>query len=463
MYKNPHLSSNISLVEEIKEFLRLAIPLATAQLTQSLPGFFDTLMMGRLGSSTLAAGGLASLSFSAIILTAGGLIMAITPAIARAFGAKDKNLLENIACQGLWLVLMLTILLTGIIFDNDFWMRVFGQTETTVIMAKIYLDIRLWDVFPALGLIWLRGVLSGLSQPGPIMLIVVIGGVFNILGNYALAFGQWGFPRLELAGLALATVITHWGMFLALIFYIFKHEPLLQSGIFQRQFSFKPHLFWQLIKLGFPMAIFSALEIGLFIVVTYLMGVLGTEVLAAHQIVLQTVAVIFMIPSGMSIAATVRVGQWLGKENWQGVQRAGALSIGVGSVFMMVMAMVLLLFPQFVIGLYLDQNDPANQPVMVLVAPMLTIAALSQIGDGVQKVAYGVLQGLQDTRLPMLLSIPAFWIIGLPLGYWLGFHLAWGGTGLWLGQSLGVAMAAIVFTRRFYYLTKVLKLSQKEM
>ncbi|MGK7955525.1 MAG: MATE family efflux transporter [Crocosphaera sp.] len=449
------MSSSSGVGREIQQFLQLAIPLSSAQLAQSLTSFFDTLMMGRLGTQTLAAGGLATLSFSALILTAGGLIMAITPAIAQAFGANAQNRIENLARQGLWLVVFSTIPLIGIISNLDFLMAVFGQTKTIIILGNIYLEIMLWGIFPALGFIWLRGVVSGLSQARPIMFIVVTGTLFNILGNYTLAFGKWGFPRLELAGLALSTVITHWGMFLALIIYIISHQHLRKYHIFSQLYSFKPYLFWELIKIGFPIAVFSALEIGLFTVVTYLMGALGTNVLAAHQIVLQTIAVIFMIPLGMSFAATIRVGQLLGKENFQGVQRAGYLSIGMGFIFMSLMAMILLLFPEFVIGLYLDLNDPANQPVIVLVTPMLTIAALSQICDGVQKIAYGVLQGLQDTRTPMLFSIPAFWMIGLPFGYCLGFHAGWGGAGLWFGQSIGVAIAGFVFMGRFYYLTNL--------
>ena len=448
-----------SVSREMKQFLRLAIPLASAQLAQSLTGFFDTLMMGRLGTETLAAGGLAALSFSALIFTAGGLIMAITPAIAQAWGANDKNRIENIARQGLWLVLLLTIPLAGIISHLDSWMAVFGHAETTTVLAQTYLDIMLWGLFPALGFIWLRGVVSGLSQARPIMMIVVIGTVLNICGNYVLAFGKWGFPRLELAGLAIATVATHWSMFLALIIYIFHHQYLRKYRIFSQLYVFRPDLFWELVRVGLPITVLLALKVSMFTIVTYLMGTLGTDVLAAHQIVFQTVVVICMIPAGMSCAATVRVGQWLGKENLSGVQRSGYLSIGVGFAFMTLMAITLLLFPQLVVGIYLDLDNPANERVIDLVSPMLTIAALSQIGDGVQKVANGVLQGLQDTRLPMLLSIPAFWIIGLPLSYWLGFHSGWGGVGLWLGLSIGIAIAGIIFTVRFYYLTKVL--SQK--
>ena len=441
----------------MQNFLQLAIPLASAQLAQSLTGFLDTLMMGRLGAETLAAGGLASLSFSAVLFTTGGIVMAVTPAIAQAYGAENKSRIENIARQGLWLVLLLTIPMVVVLAHLDAWMVSFGQAETTVALANIYLDIILWGFFPTLGFILLRGVVSGLSQARPIMLIVVTGTVFNILGNYVLAFGKYGFPRLELAGLALATVATHWGMFLALVIYILKQSQLKQYRIFQQLYPFKPALVWKLVKIGFPIAVFSALEIGIFIVVTYLMGVLGTDVLAAHQIVLQTIIVIFMIPLGMSMAATVRVGQWLGRKNLEGVKRSGYLSLAVGFIFMTLMSIALLLFPQLVVGLYIDIKDPANAKVVALVSPMLTIAALSQILDGVQKIAYGALQGLQDTRIPMLFSIPAFWIIGLPFGYWLGFYAGWGGTGLWVGQSIGIAIVGVVFTVRFHYLTRVLR------
>lgn len=445
----------ISINQEIKQFLRLAIPLASAQLAQSLTGFFDTLMMGRLGAETLAAGGIAAFSFSALIFAAGGLIMPITPAISQAFGANDKKRVENVARQGLWLVLFPTIILMGIISHLDSWMAAYGQAENTVKLAKVYLEIMMWGLFPALGFIWLRGVVAGLSQTRPIIYIVIAGTGINIFANYALAFGKWGFPRWELAGLALSTVLTHWGMFLALMIYILHHQHLRKYQIFSRLHSFRLNLFWKLVKVGLPLTVLLGLEIGMFTVVTYLMGALGTNVLAAHQIVLQTVVVIFMIPLGISFAATIRVGEWRGKNNWEGVQRSGYLSIVIGFVFMIFMAIILLLFPELIVGVYLDLDNPANQEIIDLVSPMLTVAALSQIGDGVQKIANGVLQGLQDTRVPLLLGIPAFWIIGLPLGFWLGFHTGWGAAGLWFGQSVGVAIAGIIFTIRFYYLTTV--------
>ena len=193
-----------------------------------------------------------------------------------------------------------------------------------------------------------------------------------------------------------------------------------------------------------------ALEIGLFVIVTYFMGALGTKVLAAHQIVFQTILVIFMIPLGMSYAATVRVGQWLGKKNLEGIKRSGYLSIGIGLVFAILVTIAMLLFPQAIVSLYIDINDPANAEILALALPMLTIATVAQIPDVVQKITYGVLQGIQDTRVPILLSIPSFWGVGLTTGYILGFPLGWGGTGLWLGHFGGMALAASLFLVRFH-------------
>jgi MATE family multidrug resistance protein len=445
------MSVFFSIHKEIKKFLQLAIPLASAQVAQSLTGFFDTIMMGRLGAETLAAGGLASLTFFALLTTAAGVVMGISPLIAEAYGAGQKTRIEKLARQGFWLVLLLSIPMMVAIAFIDTLMLQFGQADTTARLANIYLDIILWGFFPALGFAMLRGVVSGLSHARPIMYIVIIGTFFNIVGNYVLGFGKFGFPRLELAGLALASSLSLWGMFLALAIYIYQHPQLRVYCIFNELHLIKPRIIAELIKIGLPIGIFSALEVGLFTVVTYLMGALGTEVLAAHQIVFQTIVVIFMIPLGMSYATTVRVGQWFGRQNLKGVKLSGYLSIAIGAAFMSIMATFMLLFPQTIMALYLDIDDPANANVLSLALPMLTVASMAQILDGVQKITYGALQGIQDTRVPMLLSIPAFWGIGLTSGYLLGFPLGLGGTGLWLGQSIGVAIAAIVFLIRFRY------------
>jgi len=438
---------------EIREFLRLAIPLASAQVAQLATGFVDTVIMGHLGRETLAAGALAAMTFFALVVTASGVVMGVSPLVAEAYGAGQKTRVEQVARQGFWLSLFLAIPMMFLIGHIDVFMRQLGQAATTVTLANVYLDIMLWGFFPALGFAMLRGVVSALSHARPVMVIVIAGTLFNVVGNYVLGFGKFGFPRMELAGLALASVLTLWGMFLALAVYILKHKQLRTYHLFQNLYRLKPRILWELVRIGVPIGVFSALEIGLFTVVTYLMGILGTDVLAAHQIVFQTINLIFMVPLGMSYATAARVGQWRGQKNLEGVRRAGYLSISIGAGFMALMTIVLLLFPQQVIGLYIDIRNPENATVLALGIPMLTAAAVAQIFDGMQKTAYGALQGLQDTRIPMLLSFLTYWCIGLTSGYLLGFHLGLGGTGLWLGQSIGVAIASGVFTWRFRSLT----------
>jgi multidrug resistance protein, MATE family len=446
------LSSNVK--KEIREFLNLAIPLASAQVAQSATGFADTIMMGRLGQETLAAGGLASLTFTALLASASGVVMGVSPLVAEAYGAGKKTRIEQIARQGLWLTLLLGIPMAIAIAHFDAWMRQLGQAPTTVALANTYLDIMLWGFFPALGFAMLRGLVSGLSQARPIMTIVVAGTLFNITGNYVLGLGKLGFPRLEIAGLAIASILSLWGMFLALAIYILKHKQLKEYRIFQEWYRLKPRILKELIEIGLPIGISTVLETGLFTVVTYLMGILGTEVLAAHQIVFQTIVVIFMVPLGMSFAITARVGQWVGQKNIKAARQAGFIGITIGVGFMVLMSIALILFPQPVFSLYLDPRNPENASVLSLALPMLIIAAIIQVLDGVQKTTMGALYGLQDTRVPMLLSLPTFWGVGLTSGYLLGFPLGFGGVGLWIGQSIGVAIAAMIFVWRFCQLTK---------
>lgn len=272
------ISLSSPLRRESKQFLKLAIPLAGAQVAQSLTGFFDTIMMGKLGAETLAAGGLASLTFFAILNTAAGVVMGISPLIAEAYGAGKRSRIEKLARQGFWLVLLLSLPMMMIIVHLDSMMLQFGQAQTTVTLANTYLDIILWGFFPALGFAMLRGVVSGLSHARPVMFIVIIGTIFNVIGNYVLGFGEFGFPRLELAGLAIASAIALWGMFIALLVYILRHRQLKNYRILDQLHQVKPTILWELTKTGVPIGIFVALELGLFTVVTYLMGALGTEV-----------------------------------------------------------------------------------------------------------------------------------------------------------------------------------------
>ncbi|MBW4553248.1 MAG: MATE family efflux transporter [Aphanocapsa sp. GSE-SYN-MK-11-07L] len=443
--------SNLGI--ESREFLKLAVPLASAQVAQAGIGLIDTIMMGHLGAESLAAGGLASTTFQLLLNVASGIVMAVSPLVAEAYGAGRKSQIEQIARQGLWLALLLSIPLMFAIAHLAPVLRWLHQSGEIVALAEPYFDSIVWGIFPALGFAMLRGYVSAVSQAQVVIGIVIIGTLFNLIGNYALGFGKFGFPRMELAGLGLASGLSFWLMFLLFLIYTLKHPQLQQYRFLQDLHRIKPHILQQLTKIGAAIAVTIALEYGLFTAITFLMGILGTEVLAAHQTVYQTMYVIFMVPLGMSFAVTARVGQWLGLGDLKSARQAGYVGIAFAAIFMGLTAIGLVLFRQPIISVYLDSHNPVNANVVALAMPMLIVAAVSQLLDGVQRVAMGALYGLQDARVPMLLSGFAFWGVGLTSGYLLGFPCGFGGVGLWIGQSIGVAVAGVIFVWRFHRLT----------
>ena len=433
---------------EVREFLNLAVPLASAQLAQSATGFVDTLMMGRMGPDALAAGGLASIIFLTAMMTATGMVMGVSPLIAEAFGSEQKTRIQHLARQGLWLSLLVAIPVMMAMGHADRWLLQAGQAETTVQLADTYLDIILWGLFPVVGFAALRATVSALSHARPVMTIMVTGTAFNIVGNYVLGFGKLGFPQMGLAGLALASVMAQWGMFIAMVLYVLKHPKLREYRIFQELHRLRPRILWQLIWVGVPIGIFSGLEVAFFMVIMFWVGTFGTIALAAHQIVLQTLTIVFMVPLGISFATTVRVGQWLGRKDLQGVQRATWVSIGLSTVFAGSMSVMFLLFPRQVIGIYLDVQNPENLAIVSLATTLLVIAAIAQVLDAFQKAIYGSLQGLQDTQVPMVLIALGYWGFGLSVACALGFYLDMGTQGLWIGQSVAIALVAGLFTWR---------------
>lgn len=425
-----------SIGMEVREFAKLAVPLAGAQVAQAAVGFVDTLMMGHLGAESLAAGGLAASVFQLVLNTTSGVVMAVSPLVAEAYGAGRKTQVEQIARQGLWLSLIIGIPMMAVISHLNSIMLHLGQTEQTVMLADDYLDYILWGFFPAIGFAMLRGYVSALSQARPVMMIVVLGTIVNIIGNYVLGYGKFGFPRMELAGLGLASGLSFWVMFVALFLYTCKNQTLREYQFWREFHRLRPQILWQLVVVGISIAVTIAVEYGLFTAVTFFMGALGTETLAAHQTVYQTIFLLFMVPLGMSYAATVRVGQWIGQHDRTATRRSGYVSIAAAAGFMALAAIGLLLFRQQIIGIYLDVNDPEATRVVSLAIPMLMVAALAQFLDGVQRVAMGALYGLQDTRTPMILSIVTFWGIGLTSGYVLGFPMGFAVSDCGLGSRL---------------------------
>jgi len=447
----PYFALSPDLRGEFGAFFKLAMPLASAQVAQAMTGFVDTIMMGWLGQTALAAGGLAVMVFMSFLMTGTGVLSSVSPLVAEAYGAQRSRRVGQVTRQGLWLALLMTIPCLPLCANLDGLMALLGQDPTVIDLTDSYLDVVRWALLPGLGFAVLRCTVTSLSQARPIMVIVIAANLLNVVGNYVLAFGKLGFPALGLAGLAWASTLAHTTMCLALLAYILWHRRgvLQPYRLFQQLHRVELPVMKSLLVVGLPIGISTILEHGLFTVMTFMMGALGTHVLAAQQLALQTVVVVFMVPLAMSYAATIRVGQWYGQRDLQGVRRAAMVSVSAAIAVMFVAGIVFIFFPKPIISLYLDVNDPANRDVLQVGVTLLTVAGFGQVVDGVQRTANGVLQGLQDTRVPMLFGVGAYWGVGLLSGYWLGFHTELAGAGIWLGSYLGLAAAAIAYIWRF--------------
>ncbi|MCU0526691.1 MAG: MATE family efflux transporter [Elainella sp. Prado103] len=442
-------SIQTQLLSEIQACLQLALPLAGAQLAQAATAFVDTLMMGMLGSAILGAGGLGASIFQSVILVSSGIVAALSPIVASAYGAQQPGRIRKAVQQGVWLALLLALPIVGLLVWADQWLPWLGQSPATIQLAMPYLRSIAWGVVPVLVFAVLRNFVAALSDPRPVILIVVVGTLFNIVANYVLMFGKLGLPALGLAGIGWASALSLWGMLAAIIGYIASQPRYRFYQVFRGWWRFEPAMFQELLRLGLPIGVLSAVETGMFLLTMLLMGTLGTIALAAHQVVLQTAAITFMVPLGISLATTIRVGQQLGQQNRSGARLAGLVGIGIATLFMSLMGMLFWLLPERIIGLYLDLDRPDNAAVITLAQQLLQVAAVFQVVDGIQVCATGALRGLKDTQIPMLIGIIAYWGIGLTSGYWLGIAWAWGGVGLWWGLAIGLAVAAVVLTWRF--------------
>jgi len=311
-----------------------------------------------------------------------------------------------------------------------------------------------WGVFPALGFAALRSTASALAHARIVMLIVVIGTAINAIGNYGLALGKWGLPALGLAGIGWASTLSLWSMFAILLGYLSLHSAFQPYRLFHPLFRFNRAVFTELVRIGLPIGGLISIEGGMFTLATFLMAQFGTTTLAAHQVALQTAAIAFNVPLGMSFATTVRVGQLLGQKDFHGVRLAGIIGIAMGGLFMVSTAILFWTQPQSIVDLYLNLADPENASVLQLAKTMLGIAAIFQIVDGLQVVAAGALRGLKDTRTPMLVAFFAYWCIGLPTGLTFAYGFGLGGAGIWWGMATGLAVAALILTTRFLRLSQ---------
>jgi MATE family multidrug resistance protein len=300
----------------------------------------------------------------------------------------------------------------------------------------------------------LRGFTSAIGRATPVMVISLGGTVANFLLNYALITGMFGLPKLGLMGIGLVTAIVANLMAVALAVHIRRHPAYdaypLRQGLSRPNRRYLKEL-W---RLGLPIGGTYAVEVGLFAFAALCMGTMGSTQLAAHQIALQIVSVAFMIPAGISYAITMRIGQHYGAGQLLDARLAGRVGIAFGAAAMLGFAMVFWFLPNQLVGLFLDQNDPAFRDVTNLAVSLLAVAAWFELFDGTQTIAMGCIRGLKDAKTTFLVGLGCYWLIGAPAAWWMAFHVHWGPTGVWWGLALGLAFAAVSLTLAFEWKMK---------
>jgi MATE family multidrug resistance protein len=434
---------------ELKALFVLGWPLIVSQLAQNALLTTDVIMMGWLGPKYLAAGALAHSVMFCLLLFGVGMIGAVAPLVAQALGARQQKSVRRIVRQGLWASLLLGAIITPIIWNLRPLLLFLGQDAELAAMAESFAHTACWLMAPAFGIIVLRSFLSAHGATRVILWITIAGVIVNALSNYLLIFGNWGFPRLELAGSGLSTTMVNIVMFGLMLAYVLTHRKYKRYHILARFFEADWEHFRQIFRIGLPIGLMLVAEVALFTSATLMQGWISSASVAAHAIALQLASLTFMVPLGISQATTVRVGLAYGEQSPQGVRLAGWVSLATTLIFMSSTCALFLLIPHTLVGLFLDPANPENAETLTLAASFLVVAALFQLVDGAQVSAGSALRGLSDTMMPLILALIGYWGVGFPVAYIFSFVLGFKGVGIWAGLAAGLAFAAISLVARF--------------
>jgi len=433
----------------LKATLVLGVPLVASHLAQMLVHLTDTIMVGWYGVDELAAVVLASSIFFAFFIVGSGFAMAVMPMVATAEGEGDKTQVRRVVRMGLWISVFFSAVLMPVLWQFESLMILIGQKPEIAAIAQDYMRIAQWGMFPAMLIMVLKSYLSGLERPAWVLWGTIIGALGNVPFNYAFIFGNWGAPELGVQGAALASVLTQTVTFIVVALYAQFHRDFRGYQIFTRIWRSDWPAFNEVFRLGWPIGTTMLAEVGLFSFSAVMMGWVGTRELATHGIAIQIASMAFMIYLGLANTGTIRTGRALGRRDKVGIHRATMTALALQLATAAVMIAVFLLMPETLIGLFLDGSNPQSAAIVSYGVGLLVIGAAFQIVDGLQVVVLSVLRGLKDTKVPMLCAVISYWVVGVPVGYVLGFQLGFGGYGIWTGLVIGLALASVLLAWRY--------------
>jgi MATE family multidrug resistance protein len=434
------------LRREFRPMLRLAAPLAIAELGWMFMGIVDTVMAGSLGAAAVGTGSLGGMVFFPIAICGTGMLLGMDTLVAQAFGANDRQDARRTLVNGVWLGTALAPFVALVLWALIPVLRAAGVNPAVMAMLGPFIRNLLWGVWPLLLYAAFRRYLQAVNVVKPVTFALVSANIVNAAGNWVLMFGHAGAPAMGVAGSALSTSLSRTYMAAVLAATIVWHER--RGGHWPFHISWRPDLarIRRLIELGLPAAGQILFEGGVFAVVTTMAARLDDASLAAHGIAVNVICTTFMVPLGISSAAAVRVGQAYGRRDIRAAAVSGWTALLLSSLFMGMAGVVLAIVPQWIVRLYI--GDAA---VVAVGALLLRIAAVFELFDGLQVVAGGALRGLGDTRTPMLVHLAGYWGVGMPVAYVLCFPLGWGAAGIWVGLTAAlvpIGAALVIFWRR---------------
>jgi len=446
------------LATELIETLKLAAPMALTQLGQIAMMTTDLAFIGRLGDAAVGAAALAGTVYFIAFTIGLGLMSAVAPLAAQAFGAGDPRMVRRSVRSGLWMGLLISLPIMIAPLRGEQILHALGQAAEPSRLAQDYLFGLVWGVAPALWFIAIRGFMGAVNRPQPILWITLAAIPLNALLVYVLVYGKFGAPQLGLLGAGLGTATVNICTFLVSLWIAIRQDPFRRYHILARLWRIDWELMRQIAVIGTPISFALMLEWGLFSSAALLMGIISTTALAAHQIALQVTAVLFMIPLGISMAATVRVGQAVGAKDIEGVKRAGVVAIGLGIAISAALTVAVIALRFDIARLFLGESLPNVEATVALAGSLLLIGGSFFIMDGLQGVAAGALRGLNDTRVPLAFAAISYWGVGFCSAYLMAFHTSLGAEGVWIGLSIGSFVYAALLTSRFRLLASRLVL-----
>jgi len=434
---------------DFRDNLILAFPIMAGQLGQVMVNLADNLMVGRLGATALASVSLANAVFIIFMVLGIGISFALPPLVSQADGSNQRekisqyfkhSLLVNIGFS----LFSLSLILMGLPLLNHL-----GQDVEIIPFAGDYLTITGWSLIPFMIMQTLRCYSDGLSNTLYPMIALISGNIVNIFFNYGLIFGKMGMPKMGVEGAAMASMIARISMVAILVLLIYKNERLWKPLLNVNPFHYQKKIFRKILSLGIPSSMQMFFEVTAFSGAAVIMGMLGKNPQAAHQISINLASTTFLICSVIGMAATIRVGKQLGKESLSGVRNAGFSAILQVVLFMTITAFIFLIGRDFLPRLYIS-----DELVLEIAGTLLIMAAIFQIPDGIQVTVLGALRGVQDVKIPTIITFIAYWLVGIPVSYLTAMSLHWGPIGVWVGLIFGLTLSAGLLTFRYHKLTK---------